>query len=367
MQTKIYIDEAGNTGSDIMGEQQPVFVLAGVMINSEQEKDIFKLLDEQFNANKEKEELEIKGNKWSKSPKKAHALQMIIDEILSQGGVISVVIIEKRYMAGAMVIDNFFDYVYNDIEDQRWVNDKTVKMKGANYYFERMSDELATKVWNLFQVKREIPEYEQAIDELINITDIDEYKALLQGAKPHLPKMVKDLFDKDLPNDFLGDIPTRTMRAPNFSAFNTLTNMLIPICQYDEVQAALIVDEQKQFEKSYHNLYRIFSNIDIPYIRIGKEPNDCIYSWKGFITGLSVANSKTEPGIQLADIVASSICNLMAKTQTNESVSYLELDRFNMCLLHTLDKSLHSVHYVVSAPFYQKYLEAVIAQGESNE
>ncbi len=364
MQTKIYIDEAGNTGSDIMGEQQPVFVLAGVMINSNQEKEIFKLLDEQFKANKEKEEPEIKGGKWSKSPKKAHALQMIIEEILSQRGVISVVIIEKRYMAGAMVIDNFFDYVYNDIEDRRWVNERTFKMQGANYYFEHMSEELATKVWDLFQGKREISEYEQTIDELINITDIDEYKALLQGAKPHLSEMVKDLFDKDLPDNFLGDIPTRTMRAPNFTAFHTLVNMLIPICQYEDVQAALIVDEQKQFEKSYHNLYQIFSNIDIPYIRIGKEPNDCIYSWKGYITGLSVANSKTEQGIQLADIVASSICNLMAKTQKNESVSYLELDRFNMCLLHTLDKSLHSVHYVVSTPFYRKYLEAVKALGE---
>lgn len=84
---KTYIDEAGQTGSDIMSTDQPIFVMAGVMLNTEQERVILKTLDEQFNSCKEATETEIKGSSWSKSAKKAIALQTIIEEIVRQTGI----------------------------------------------------------------------------------------------------------------------------------------------------------------------------------------------------------------------------------------------------------------------------------------
>ena len=45
----IYIDEAGNTGADILIKDQPIFVLAGVMLNGNQEKVVLQKMDEQFN------------------------------------------------------------------------------------------------------------------------------------------------------------------------------------------------------------------------------------------------------------------------------------------------------------------------------
>lgn len=105
---KTYIDEAGQTGSDIMSTDQPIFVMAGVMLDAKQEQVILKTLDEQFNLYKEATETEIKGSSWSKVPKKSIALQTIIEEIVRQNGDISIIIFEKRFMAGAMIVDNFF-------------------------------------------------------------------------------------------------------------------------------------------------------------------------------------------------------------------------------------------------------------------
>lgn len=66
-----------------------------------------------------------------------------------------------------------------------------------------------------------------------------------------------------------------------------------------------------------------------------------------------MANSKTEKGLQLADIVASSINSLMLKSQNYNKSKFLELDLFNIGLLYVLD----SVHYVVSNQFFKKYFD----------
>lgn len=351
----IYIDEAGNTGADILIKDQPVFVLAGVMLNGNQEKVVLQKMDEQFNLYKEKEECEIKGSSWSKTARKAFALQAIIEEVLAQNGNIAVVIVEKRFMAGAMVIDNFFDYVYNDIKDVKWVNDRTIKVQGANYYYDRISDELASKIWNLFRTPQSSDCFLQIVDELISITDNREYCSLLQGSKPHIEELIKDLYN----NTALNQVSTKCMRAPNFSAFNQLINMLIPICYEDNTETKLIIDEQRQFEKSYKSLFDIFSNIEKPFISTGLEQNDVIYSWRGIVTDMSMANSKINKGLQLADIVASSINNLMLKSQKYNTSKFLPLDLFNIGLLHVLDSNCKTVHYVVSKQFFKKYLDAV--------
>lgn len=355
---KIYIDEAGNTGADIMVKDQPVFVFAGVMLDEREERTVLQKMKELFLLNREQEELEIKGKSWSKTAKKASALQAIIEEIISRNGDIAVVIIEKRFMAGVMVVDNFFDYVYNDIKDPKWVNSRNAKIQGANYYHERLTDELASRVWNLFSNKQSPGTIRQIIDELLLITDDSEYKSLLEGAKPHVEDLVNDLYGQRSAGMPLDSIPMNVMRAPNFSAFNQLINMLIPLCVASDSTARLIMDEQRQFEKTYERLVDMFCNIEAPAIRFGPDPGDIIYSWKGVVSESSTGNSQIETGLQLSDIIASSIYSLMLKAQKGDMSKFLELDIFIISLLHMLGSARHTVHYVVSDQFYIQYIES---------
>lgn len=357
---KTYIDEAGQTGSDIMSPVQPIFVMAGVMLNDEQERVILKTLDEQFNLCKEATETEIKGSSWSKVPKKSIALQTIIEEIVRQNGNISIVVFEKRFMAGAMIVDNFFDYVYNDIKDRKWVNCHDAKIEGTNYFAEHLSDELAAKVWNLFRTPQPPEAFIPVINELLLITDNAEYRSLLKGAKPHIEELVDDLYGSHSVTTPLDSISDSTKRAPNFSGFSRLVEMLIPHCLTNGQTTELIVDNQYQFEQAYRCIYDLFRGIQKPVIPLGPKPDEFLYSWNGVVTGLSHADSKAEKGLQLADIVASSINSLMLKTQIGEKRKFLELDLFNMALLHALGTTCSTVHYVVSAPFYKKYIDAVI-------
>lgn len=356
---KTYIDEAGQTGSDIMSADQPIFVMAGVMLNEEQERAVLQKLDEQFNLHKEKTETEIKGSSWSKVPKKSIALQSIIEEIIDKNGDIAILIFEKRFMAAAMIVDNFFDYVYNEIKDYKWVKNRDAKIQGTNYFYERLNNELAAKVWELFRIPQQPEAFRPVIDDLLLITDNEEYRVLLEGAKLHIKELVDDLYGPRSLHTPLDAISNSTKRAPNFSSFSTLVNMLIPHCLMYEQTTELIFDNQLQFEQAYQCLFDLFSNIDEPVLQFGPDINDRIYSWKGVITGISPADSKVEKGLQLADIVASSVSNLMLKTQSGDMSKFLELDLFNMALLHALDSTCHTVHFVVSKPFFIKYMDAV--------
>ncbi len=136
MEKKIFIDEAGNTGYDVMNLQQPFFVFAAIMLDANQETNVLSVLNEEFIKNKEKEENEIKGAKWSKSAHKANALLNIEKCLFEAGAHVAVVVFEKRFMPACLIIDNFFDYVYNPKCSINWVNCKDLKLYGANYFYE---------------------------------------------------------------------------------------------------------------------------------------------------------------------------------------------------------------------------------------
>lgn len=53
-------------------------------------------------------------------------------------------------------------------------------------------------------------------------------------------------------------------------------------------------------------------------------------------------------GLQLADIVATSINNLMLKSQKYYTSKFLLLNLFNIGLLHILDSNWKTVHYVIA-------------------
>lgn len=360
---KIFIDEAGNTGSNIAKTDQPIFVLAGVMLNDQQEAAVLAKLQEQFELYKEKEELEIKGTKWSKAANKIPALMAIIDEILGQMGEIGVVILEKRYMVSAMVVDNFFDYVYNDVPDRTIFCNSQERLLAVNYYYERLNDIQIKKLWAAFRTPQSEIVLQEILNEIIEITDNVTYLTLLNGARSHLAKLAESFDDTRSCGSFLDGIPMKTRRAPNFTTFHTLGNLFIPRCTNP---AELIIDKQRQFFASYKSIYDFFTTMGINLvIPIDDAPDNCIYSWNGVFTSLTEADSRTERGLQLADIIASSIKNLFTKIHYNvDKQRYNELDYYLCVILQTLETYCQTVHFVTSKDFIIHYQNAICTIAE---
>lgn len=350
---KTYIDEAGNTGSDLKQTQQPFFVLSAITLKEEKEADIFKDLESQFIQNKEKEEVEIKAVKWSKTPKKAKALQSIIENVLHSDGHISVIVIEKRYMISAMIVDNFFDPVYNDIKDNKWLNDTDEKIKAVNYFYSHLTDAIVYKLWDSIQNLNK-DELQAIVEGILKTIDNEEYIRLLTGAINHIPELADDM---DLSkyasqNGFNKSV----IRSPNYTAFPTVMNPVIRHCRITGKDTRIIFDNAIEFNKSYQYLYDLFTKLpqDIPL------PNGMLYSWKNEVKDFCVSKSEDEKGLQIADIISSSVNQLMMKTLNDKPISLYDL--FNVALLMALDNVYKSVWYVVSTQFYGKYVDMQIRE-----
>lgn len=76
-----YIDEAGNTGDNLLDLHQPLFVLASVSVPADKLAQAKQIRDAHFLAVKEKEETEIKATKWYKAPKKQQAMLLLLQEL----------------------------------------------------------------------------------------------------------------------------------------------------------------------------------------------------------------------------------------------------------------------------------------------
>ena len=344
---KTFIDEAGNTGGDLIQKEQPFFVLSAITLTKENLSIILNELESQFTQNKEKEEVEIKAVKWSKSSKKAKALQCIIEKLIISDGHISVVVIEKRYMISAMIVDSFFDPEYNDIKDYKWLNDTDEKIKAVNYFYSNLSGDIVHSLWNSIQTLNEV-DMRNIIDKIIESTNNNEYVALLRGVCSHIHLLISglDLTDYADENGFSNS----TLRSPNYTAFPAVMNPVISYCRALKRKTTIIFDSAQGFNQSYNYIYSLFSRMDMDV----PTPNGVLYSWKD-VTNFCVSKSEDEKGLQIADIVSSSMNQLMMKTLNGKAIS--EYDLFNAALLMLLDKKYKSVWYVVSTQFYKKYFD----------
>lgn len=346
---KTYIDEAGNTGSDLKQKAQPFFILSAITLSDTNTDVILKELETQFISHKEKEELEIKAVKWCKSSKKASALQRIIEKIIHSNGHISVVIIEKRYMISAMIVDNFFDPVYNDIKDYKWINDTNKKIAAVNYFYSNLTDDIVYKLWDSIQTLSAV-DLHNILDEIIQIISNKEYLSLLKGAYNHVDELIYELNLREYADK--NHFNNSAIRSPNYTAFPAVMNPVITYCRVQKSNTHIIFDDAQEFNQSYEHIYNIFSSIksDVP------TPNGMLYSWCN-VSSFQASKSEVDKGLQLADIVSSSVNQIMTKTLNDKIIS--DYDLFIAALLIALDRNYKSAWYVVSTQFYKKYFETL--------
>lgn len=346
---KTYIDEAGNTGNDLSEKNQLFFILSAISIDKKKLDTITDVLHREFEENKEKEETEIKAKSWSKAPKKRNALQKIIEKLCEEFCDIVICVLEKRYMIAAKIVDYFFDGAHNNTNNFDWVNNKSLKIETANYYYDKIPEERIDFLWEAIRnINKE--ELNKVLNYIIKITDKPQYLSILKNVR------IDDVYEADKSlNEMHGqlDISQGISNSPNYTSFFTLGNIISQNCLKYNFNTELIFDSELQCNRAFEYLFKIFSKSKKD-IRINEET--IIYSWKDRITKFEAKNGKSEPLLQLADILSSSVNQLMLKIHKNET-NYTKFDAFIMYILMGLDK-IDSVHYTISKSFYLKFTNA---------
>ncbi len=343
MQHTTYIDEAGNTGQNLNNDNQQFFVLAAVSLEKQRIPEYLGILNEQFDKYREATEKEIKARNWTNVTRKAAGLQTIIEGIAVAHNDISVCIIEKRFMAAAMVVDQFFDPYYNDFPDNKWIEDKQSKVEAVNYFYNLLDDKVIFDLWSTL-TDTDAEKIENILDSILGVTTEPVYRKLLEGARKHLDRLVADY------NHQRKDAPytQKVFRSPSITSFANLGNMIVPFLRAYNSTSDIVFDSVYGFNKGFEHIEKTFTNfasgsdIILPH-------GEVIYSWKDQITGFSVADSKEEKGLQFAEIVASSLFMLCKRIQagTDKLTSY---DSFLLALMITLLRC-DSLNLVVSQAF----------------
>ena len=105
----LYLDESGNTGSNWLDKQQPYFVYGGWLMLDENKKVATQLLKVCFSDSKA---TELKSKKiWEK--KRNQLIEFIKKMIEEVNAIPYFVIVDKKYIVAAKIVETFFDCAYN--------------------------------------------------------------------------------------------------------------------------------------------------------------------------------------------------------------------------------------------------------------
>lgn len=346
MNCTTYIDESGNTGDDLTSKDQRFFTLAAVTVPDGAIAEISRFFEMSFNRVREKEETEVKTTKWVKSSKKCDAMKAILDCLIAHHTDFTLVLIEKRFMISAIIVDNFLDGAYNDIDDYTWVNNMDEKKLAAQYFYDLLSDEDTNTVFEAFR-RPEFDALLQAYDIVVQNTKDERYLTMLRGCKNHLRELYDD--DTSTASSFAG---AGVSRSPNYTAFSALGCMVAKQCRSKGRSTSMLFDHCRLVDQPYGELYKMFVKADItPEM----EALTKLVSWKDIVTDFTVSNSKSINLLQSADIVATSALKTLQKIFDGQALS--NYDQYIKSLLASM-LAQDNFLYVMSQESINKMAES---------
>lgn len=140
------------------------------------------------------------------------SIEKILQEMVVVGCDFSVVVIEKRYMVTSIIVDDFLDSAYNDIQDYTWCNNREEKIKASQYFYEILDDEDIEFIAKSFTAPT-LEGMRMALYKIICRTKDARYLTMLQG------RHVEELYEDNL--DLLKDTSEMgrgAVRSPNYVA-----------------------------------------------------------------------------------------------------------------------------------------------------
>ncbi len=325
-----FIDEAGNTGDNLLDLQQPLFVLAAVSVPKDALALAEQVRETHYLAVKEKEETEIKATKWYKAPKKRAAMGALLYKLKQLGAQYHVVVVEKRFMIAGWAVNTFFDYANVGSDDMSFVNDADKRKFVADHYEQNCSAEELTIVGQaLLNPTRE--GYVDAIDVLRRNAPEQSSRDILDCAERNIEEL---LAEETSPSGMFNE---SVFHAPNLTALASLGNMVACMCKEEQVQTSFVYDDCSLCNSAYLELFKMYSGINEDFL-IPSLPIH--YKWKDRILSLSTAKSHEQPLLQAADVAATSIDKVLQKC-LKDQMSFNDYDLSVLLLLAVIFAENH--------------------------
>lgn len=348
-QHTVFLDESGNTGSNLLDTTQPLFTFVGIGIRN----------DKVSHVTTEVNELRIKHNIRSKELKgtkifkrgKDRIIREIAELLITHNFSLFINIAEKKYVIASFIESDFFDPVFNDKCDNTWTHPLKERTDNANFLYKYLTDETIKACGNFFSTGQSIEEAYWLIYR--DIKD-KEYKLplaeILLGAESHLKSLAR--ITKRVVSD------DSTIHAPNFFTFCDLMNKIEHFYSSSNQECFLCFDSSRQFNVSFIKIYNALKNAP-PAALIAPERLPFLAGYQS-IKDIMVEDSKDNLLLQCADLLATSINKVMCKILTYSSnTKFTDAELFILVLIffHWKDFGKYFCSYVCSGELlYKMYL-----------
>lgn len=363
---KAYMDESGNSGKNLIDKKQPFFSLGCVILNDSKLNDVKKYLDNIPNAFRD-EKGEIKGNNIA-CYDQSLALQVISEFIPEVVEIFFFSVLEKRFMIAGQMVENFFDYVYNDKTDVSWTYKSETKIKLANFFYDTLSDETLESIHIAFLAAdseqiRNI--FKQVITEIEGVDyDFDLISTML-GAERHIESLAKSLSGVNAKNSIAKGVPKNTINTPNVTTFFELIGRVEKFLEYKNQKAKLVFDNSEQYNKVFNEL--IAKMIKAPRKKVPISAQEYFQAGFRYLIDYEVKESKDSIGLQLSDLLTSIINHVFSKIVFKQDDQLTKEDILLTNIVYFLTTESQSGYWTVSKRISQRIGKIVIKINELEE
>lgn len=286
---KIYFDESGNTGADLLNKDQKLFVLASNSFTEDEVEELIKLFEKS-------EELHFV--KLRKSFKGRESIIKLLNHKLIDNNKVLLYVANKEFVTVAQIVDILIEPFFFDCHIDIYRNNYNIIISNYIYYFGNF-------YWN----KRKYESFIKSFIDLIRQKNKDSINNFYSITRELYSSLEEDdskklifpiLYTKKDINNILDTIDKFSIDI-TFSCFVFLCSEWY---RKHKTNLDIYFDESKQM-RHYHKYLNFLRNMDIPTKEIGYGSRKIILPLQ--LSNFNFSDSRSQINIQISDILASSI------------------------------------------------------------
>lgn len=346
----LYCDEAGNTGSNYVDENQPIHVLAGWLV-PDSAMSSFTAAGGPI-AERQQGQDEIKGARLITSGPGRRRIGAFFDAVNASGAHPVCVIVEKKYCACLKIIDTLLDPAHNERAAWLPVGADVMRRQLADW----MLDVLPDSAIRTFAAAYRDPSTEAfaaaigAIASACRFSGKPGVGVAIEGNLGALEELVRRETAAVL------GVPQHVAKSINvftFGAFIQRASALVASLHIDP--PSLIHDESQEFRQALEELvsfYRAASGVPDMRLQSGRS----YFPGIEHIVGFEMRVSDAELGLQAADVLATVVKDWSVSILRREEPRN-GLGRILGGLLHRADKHPETLFWISSTEFADRWQE----------
>lgn len=322
----VFMDESGNSGSNFLDLQQPIFSLIGLGINDDRMVDIINEIDKIRKKYKVMKGHRLHAKRMNVD-RREKMTREIIEMLMTKEFSLFFSIIEKKYLISTYIDSDLYDPYYNDNCDNTWTYPGIKHNERANFFYNNIKEDTIVACGKAFQTGEDLKIAFELIKRDIHGKkyEIDLYD-ILCGAERHLEDLADTISYLNSGNDEMAP-KSGVAQSPNLISFCGLLSKIEYFHSMIEgSKVKLVFDHSRQFNLSFSNFFDKLKNAK----KISIKSEDKYPSVMGYdhIESFNFEKSENSIFLQLADLIATAIMKVTQKVlndKKNQNYSEFEL------------------------------------------